>query len=197
MKHLVIYCHPNPHSFSHDILERLIIELNSVDAEIRVRDLYALNFNPTLTENDLELMEKGHFAPDVTEEHSHIKWADVITFIYPIWWTGMPAVLKGYIDRTFCYDFAFCPRGDGMIGLLSNKKVNIINTMRASEDHYQASGMFHSMKKTVDEGIFEFCGMQVIKHLYFCTVPSSQAITRETMLSQIGELAGQTHGLWY
>lgn len=197
MKHLIVYCHPNKGSFCHDILLRLVAELQEIDAEVRVRDLYEMGFNPVLTEKDLKSMESGIFLPDIVEEQTHIKWADVITFIYPIWWTGMPALLKGYIDRTFCYDFAFCPSSDGTIGMLSSKSVNIVNTMRASEDQYRGSGMFHSMEKTVDEGIFEFCGMKVLKHLYFCTVPHNQHITRENMLSQIGELAGQSHSIWY
>ncbi|MFZ4456074.1 MAG: NAD(P)H-dependent oxidoreductase [Bacteroidales bacterium] len=197
MKHLIIYCHPNKNSFCHDILDRFVVELKNVDADVKVRDLYALDFNPILTKNDLKLMEGGMVAPDVAEEQNLIHWADIVTFIYPIWWTGMPALLKGYIDRTFCYDFAFCPNGDGLIGMLSSKKVNIINTMRASEDLYRGNGMIFSMQKTIDEGVFEFCGMKVMKHLYFCTVPTSQTFDREAMLSQIGELVGQSHSMWY
>ncbi len=197
MKHLIVYCHPNKKSFCNNILDRLIIELESVDAEVRVRDLYGIGFNPVLSKEDLKLMEDGNFSIDIREEQDHIKWAEVITFIYPIWWTGMPAMLKGYIDRTFCYDFAFCPCSDGIIGMLSTKKVNIVNTMRASEDLYRGNGMIYSMQKTIDEGIFQFCGMQVLKHLYFCTVPTSETIAREAMLSQISELVGYSHSMWY
>jgi NAD(P)H dehydrogenase (quinone) len=197
MKHLIIYCHPNENSFCNSILERLFLELKTVNADVKIRDLYMSGFNPVLTHEDLVALGKGLALPDVAEEQQYIKWADIITFIYPIWWTGMPAMLKGYIDRVFCYDFAFSPCSDGLIGMLSNKKVNIVNTMRASEDLYRGNGMIYSMQKTIDEGIFEFCGMKVVKHFYFCTEPTSKVNEREAMLSQLGELVGVNHAIWY
>jgi NAD(P)H dehydrogenase (quinone) len=197
MKHLVIYCHPNKKSFCNAILEKLVFELESVQAEVKVRDLYAMDFNPVLTTGDLVAMKNGSSLPDVKEEQSLINWADVITLIYPIWWTGMPAQLKGYIDRVFSFGFAYSASEDGVTGLLTSKKVNIVNTMGTGEDIYRGSGMIYSMKQTTDQGIFEFCGMEVVKHLFFGSVPTTEPQRRENMLSRVCELVGSTHSLWY
>lgn len=197
MRHLIVYCHPSKRSFCYAILIRIVSELESISAEVRIRDLYALDFNPVLTSGDLIAMKNGSSLPEVKEEQNYIKWADNITFIYPIWWTGMPALMKGYIDRVFSYGFAYCSGADGVNGLLASKKVNIVNTMGTAEDIYRGSGMIYSMKQTIDHGIFEFCGMEVSKHLYFGGVTASDTQTREEMLSRVCELVGSTHSLWY
>ncbi|MDP4272480.1 MAG: NAD(P)H-dependent oxidoreductase [Bacteroidota bacterium] len=197
MKHLVVFCHPGKRSFCNAILDRLVIELESVNAEVRVRDLYALDFDPVLTNGDVIAMKNGSALPDVREEQNHIRWADVITFIYPIWWTGMPALMKGYIDRVFSYGFAYGSCTDGVNGLLSSKKVNIINTMGTAEDIYKGNGMIYSMNQTIDHGIFEFCGMEVENHLYLGAVTASDEQRREEMLSKVCELVGTTHSLWF
>jgi len=197
MKHLVVYCHPNKKSFCNAILDKLVIELENYGVEVRVRDLYAIDFNPVLTMGDMIAMKNGASLPEVREEQNLIKWADVITFIYPIWWTGMPAILKGYIDRVFSFGFAYGASSDGVNGLLTNKKVNIINTMGTAEDIYRGSGMIYSMTQTTDEGVFEFCGMQVEKHLFLGSLPTTDPDIRENMLARVCELVGSSHSLWY
>ncbi|MEJ1715164.1 NAD(P)H-dependent oxidoreductase, partial [Escherichia coli] len=71
--------------------------------EVEVRDLYEMQFQPTLGRSEMI----GGIGEDVVVEQEYLKWADVITFIYPIWWTGLPAIMKGYIDRVFSYGFAY------------------------------------------------------------------------------------------
>ena len=188
MKHLIIYAHPNPESFNHAILERVEKALKDAGQSCEVRDLYALKFNPALDRKDLDLLLEGKTEKKVEAEQRYIKEADVLIFIYPIWWFGMPAIIKGYIDRVFAQGFAFSMDGERLTGLLKGKKAIIINTTGAPRDLLVRMGYEDAMKKTADIGIFEFCGMEVAAHKYFYAVPDADEASRKQMLDGIAKI---------
>lgn len=84
-----------------------------------VRDLYAINFQPVISSSEVI----GGIGEDVVREQEFLQWAEVITLIYPIWWTGMPAIMKGYIDRVFSYGFAYKYVNGVQMGLLKERKL--------------------------------------------------------------------------
>ncbi|MFH1858289.1 MAG: NAD(P)H-dependent oxidoreductase [Candidatus Omnitrophota bacterium] len=185
MQYLVIYAHPNPKSFNHAVKEQIETVLKSQKKEFWIRDLYSLNFNPALSAADLTQLAQGAVPQDIQTEQDFVRKADTLIFVHPVWWFGMPAVLKGYIDRVFSYGFAYRVTKKGLEGLLSDKKVMIFNTTGGMEEDYQKQGYIEGIKTTVERGIFEFCGMKVILHKYFYAVPSVDAKAREAMLAEI------------
>ena len=164
MKHLIIYCHPHNQSLNHLLKDTVLDALQGQD--VQVRDLYQLNFNPVLSQEDMVGQRKGMVADDVKKEQEFITNADIITFIYPIWWTGLPAMMKGYIDRVLSYGFAYRYDQGVQKGLLTGKKVIIINTHGKSNEEYAASGMDRALVLTSDNGIYKYCGLDIIGHLY-------------------------------
>lgn len=160
MKHLIVYTHPNPLSFNNALKDILVEVSNDKGHETVIRDLYELQFDPVLKGSDFVGFKSGNIPDDIKREQEFITWADMITFIYPIWWTGLPALLKGYIDRVLSYGFAYAYGDNGVIKLLPGKKVMILNTCGTPKDMYEATGMIKSMNQTSDEGIFEFCGIK-------------------------------------
>lgn len=185
MKNLIVYCHPNPKSFNHAILETYQEKLRNKDEEIVVRDLYDLNFEPILDGEDFSKFFSGEIPEDIKEEQKHIVWAEAITFIYPIWWFQMPAVLKGYIDRVFSKGFAYDLTEDGPVGLLSGKKVVIFNTTGGSQENYEKYGFKNALSTVHDIGIFGFCGMEVVRKEVFYEVPTVTDEERKEMLDRI------------
>ncbi|MGL4412181.1 MAG: NAD(P)H-dependent oxidoreductase [Bacteroidales bacterium] len=194
MKHLVIFSHPNPKSFSHAILKEFSGVLLGQGNEVKVRDLYEIGFNPVLSAKDFEAIFAGKVQSDVKEEQDLVSWADVITFIYPIWWTGLPAIVKGYIDRVFSYGFAYESTKNGIVGKLSSKRVVILTPMGTPRQVYQERGMLVAMEQTMDVGIFKFCGIQNITHHFFGGVTSCSNEEREKMLMDIRLVARQLTG---
>lgn len=189
MNHLVIYSHPNPASFNHAILETYMKTLKDQKQDIILRDLYTVNFQPVLRPSDFIAIQKGSVEKDVAEEQKQIQWADILTFIFPVWWTGMPALLKGYIDRVFSFGFAYKIDEKGIHGLLTGKKAIILNTTGTPQVHYESVGMFNSLKQTFDQGIMNFCGIEVLKHDYFCGVTTNTDAERKSMLVKVAEIA--------
>lgn len=191
MKQLIVYAHPHSKSFCHAIKEIYADALQAQGKEVRVRDLYAEDFEPVLRYSELQQLCKGdEMSEDLKIEQAFIKWADVITFIYPIWWTGMPAILKGYIDRVFSCGFAFrYDEEKGIIGLLTDKRVVIINTMGADKDTYLQSGMLTAMETVIDNGIFKMCEMDVVGHYFYGNLVARGDENRKKILQQVKKIA--------
>ncbi len=185
MNHLIIYAHPNPASFAHAILETLRDEYVQGGHAVVVRDLYALGFDPVLGERDYAAMKAGALLADVVTEQQHIAWADAITVIYPIWWASFPAILKGWIDRVLTYDFAFRYGENGVDGLLKGKRVLLVANHGNPFDYYAQTGMHAAMKQSADAGVFGFCGMDVLEHVFFGGVPTVDDATRKGYLTQV------------
>ncbi|MEO3944708.1 NAD(P)H-dependent oxidoreductase [Gorillibacterium sp. CAU 1737] len=187
MNHLVVYAHPNNESFNHAILETTVAALKKKGHDVVVRDLYALGFEPVLTHQDLATFHAGQTPEDIAAEQKYVTEADVITFIYPIWWTGLPAILKGYIDRVFSYGYAYAYSETGIAKLLSGKKGLIINTHGTQKEIYDQIGMTDALKKTSDKGIFEFVGIEPVDHLLFGGVPSVGEDGLKEVLTKVDE----------
>ncbi|RNL91704.1 flavodoxin family protein [Sinomicrobium pectinilyticum] len=167
MKHLIIYAHPNPESANAWLKKNLENHLQNTGHEVMLRDLYRIQFHPILSAEDMQGQRMGTVAHDVKTEQEYISRADCITFIYPIWWTGLPAILKGYIDRVFSYGFAYRYDKGVQRGLLSGKKVVIVNTHGKSAEEYRQTGMDKALSLTSDAGIYTYCGLEIVKHFYF------------------------------
>lgn len=167
MKHLFIYAHPNEASLNAQFKNTAVSTLRNNGNEVIVRDLNNLNFNPVLSLNDLAGQRTGTATNDVLVEQEYIAWSDCITFIYPIWWTGMPAIMKGYIDRIFTYGFAYRYDYGIQKGLLEGKNAVIINSHGKTKAEYKALGMDKALYLTSDKGIFEYCGINIKHHLFF------------------------------
>ena len=167
MKNLIIYAHPNPASLNHFFKQTVLESLENSAQEIVIRDLNEINFNPVLSLDDMSGQRMGQVAEDVQKEQDFISWADRIIFIYPIWWTGMPAIMKGYIDRVFSYGFAYRYDRGIQKGLLAGKKAIIINSHGKSNAEYEESGMDKALALTSDTGIFDYCGFEIQQHFYF------------------------------
>jgi len=109
MKVLVVLAHPNPDSFSHAIVDRLASTLANQDHAVSVIDLYGLDYSPALTRAELAAYPTSEPAIDplVIEHTRLIQECSTIVFVYPTWWSSMPAILKGWIDRTMLPGIAF------------------------------------------------------------------------------------------
>ena len=100
MKALVIYCNPNPGSFTAHLRDQILEALQERGATVRVRDLYGDGFQPVMDRAE----RAGYHTPvdnerPVAGELADLRWCDTLIFVYPTWWFGLPAMLKGWLDR--------------------------------------------------------------------------------------------------
>ena len=189
MKHLIIYAHPNLASFNHAIKETLVGVLKEKGQEVRVRDLYAMKFDPVLKASDFEALLAGKMPTDIAIEQDHIRWADQVTFLYPVWWGRMPSMTMGYIDRVFSKGFAYDYSPTGPVGLLPGKKAYAFSTLGAPLAIAESSGGIKSMEQIIDNETFRFCGMEMVGHKYFGSVPTVTVEERKKMLEEVAAVA--------
>ncbi len=185
MKHLLICCLVDENCFASTIVQKFISELNTSRKEILIRNLYDPAFKSLLSKsNDISAMH-------VKREQDLIRWADIITFIYPIWWSGMPAILKSYLESVFISGFAYTEATDSISGLLSDKKVNVINLISSVEEIIRGEGIAYCIPQSNDFRIFEWCGMEVQKHLFFRDNKWMNDEEKKELLSDLSELMGE------
>jgi putative NADPH-quinone reductase len=136
MRALVVYCHPKPTSFTAAVRDVVMDRLAAAGAEVRLRDLYAEGFDPRLTAHDLDIYEdESRNGEAFAGEIADIRWCDTLIFVYPTWWYGLPAVLKGWLDRVLVPGLAFVmPEPGGTIkpGLTHIKGLAVFTTCGAS-----------------------------------------------------------------
>jgi NAD(P)H dehydrogenase (quinone) len=187
MRILIIYSNHYGNNFNSRLLERLKSKITQIGDELEVRDLYQMNFDPVLRTKDFEMISAGNPPDDIRKEQELIKWADILLFIYPIWWGGMPAIVKGYIDRVFSWGFAYKSNGNGPVPLLTDKKAILMNSFGQSRAEYEM-GMFAAMNRVNSEGVFGFSGVQVLQQLYFPSIQSASLELQEEYIKEAEKL---------
>ena len=115
MRVLVVYCHPDPESFCAAVRDTVVAAQEAAGHEVRLVDLYAEGFDPVMGRAERRGYhdEPANQVP-VADHVGHIRWAESLVFVYPTWWYGLPAVLKGWLDRVFVPGVAFLmPKAEG------------------------------------------------------------------------------------
>lgn len=192
MNHLVVFAHPNPNSFGKGIADTIQKTAEDKGDTIKVRDLYNIGFDAILKPSDFEAFQSGNTPADIKEEQEHVKWADIITFVYPVWWAGLPAMLKGYVDRVLSYGFGYEYVNGAPNGLLKGKKGLLFCTTGTPNEVYSQNGMHNAMKQTTDTGIFNFCGIEVVNHAFFGAVPHVSDEIRKDYLKEVENIIKST-----
>jgi putative NADPH-quinone reductase len=102
MRTLLIYCHPTADSFACAVLDSAIAALHAGGHDVRVTDLYAEGFDPVLSADDLDhQFDDPSTKPDIAAHAGNLRWCESLVLVYPTWWAGQPAMLKGWIDRVW------------------------------------------------------------------------------------------------
>ena len=137
MRALVVYCHPRPESFTAAVRDVVLERLRAASADIRLRDLYDIGFEPVMSaEEHLNYENTDVNRCGVSDDCDDVLWADTLIFVYPTWWYGLPAVLKGWLDRALVPDVAFLmPKSEGETirpGLTHITRLGVFTTCGAS-----------------------------------------------------------------
>ena len=109
MRTLLVYCHPDPGSFSAALRATAEETLSARGHPLRVLDLYAEGFQPVLTreERAVYLSNPSVIETSVQEHVDGLRWAEHLMFVFPIWFYGPPAMLKGWLERVWLPGVSF------------------------------------------------------------------------------------------
>ena len=98
---LVVLAHPLENSLCKHLADKTIAHLKQQGYQVTVKDLYAENFNPVLSKSERESYYKDQFDDlQLKSDIDQLKQAESLVLIFPTWWFGFPAILKGWFDQT-------------------------------------------------------------------------------------------------
>jgi NAD(P)H dehydrogenase (quinone) len=185
-KILVINGHPSKESFCFALSQAYQQGAQSAGAEVREINVGDLRFSPNLSHGYRKIAE---LEEDLIRAQDSIRWAEHLVFVYPTWWGSMPALLKGFIDRTFLPGFAFKYRDNSpwWDRMLTGRSGRLIVTMDAPVWFFRlvyGKPGHNAMKKM----ILEFCGIQPVKITSFGSVKRSSEKQRAGWLENVKRL---------
>ena len=160
MQTLVVFCHPSHESFNAAVLETVTQCLQSKGVEYRVRDLYGDNFNPVMTMSELAgYLDSPANRNALQTDVENLLWCETLVFVYPTWWYGLPAMLKGWLDRAMLPGVAFhlpeSERARIRPGLRHVGRLALFTTCGASWLQTQLMGA--PGKRTIMRGVRHLC----------------------------------------
>ena len=184
---LIILGHPAADSFGGAIAQSYLKGAQEAGHETKLLTLNQLQFDPVMHQG-----YKGSqtLEPSLQAAQADLQWAQEIVFIFPLWWGGMPALLKGFLDRTLLPGFAFKyeHNGKGLTPMLTGRTARIIITMdtpRWIDRWLYGSPVVRQFKYP----ILRFCGIKLKQVRYMSPIVKSTANQRTTWLKQMTELA--------
>ncbi|PXX43227.1 NAD(P)H-dependent oxidoreductase [Undibacterium pigrum] len=184
---LVIASHPSGNSFGSDLADIYVQAARTAGHDVQILRLDQLVFDPILHQAYKVIQP---LEADLQMAQESLLWAEHLCFVFPIWWGGVPALLKGFLDRVLLPGFAFKyhPGKSFPEGLLKGRSAHLLITMDTPPWffglYYRAPGI-HQMKRTV----LEFCGIKPVSTLSLGPVINSQPAQRQKWIDKTVALA--------
>lgn len=180
---LIVYAHPEPKSFNGAMKDVALETLRGAGHEVVVSDLYAMAFQPVAGRGDItgardnpdvfslareqtRAVETHSLAADIVAEQAKLARADLVIFQFPVWWFGMPAIMKGWADRVFARGFAYLPGRKYDTGMFAGKLAMVAATTGTSADTYAPDGIdgdILSVLWPVHNGLLRYTGFDVVE----------------------------------
>jgi len=158
---LIINGHPNKNSFNSALADAYKKGVKKSGAKIKEIIIADLKFNPNLQFGYSKRME---LEADLLDSWEKIKWADHLVWIHPVWWGGLPAITKGFIDRLFLPGLTYKFRKNSIWWnkLLKGKTARIITTFDQPKLYYLFA-FFQPSINQLKKAVLEFCGVKPVK----------------------------------
>lgn len=207
MKYFIVYAHPEPQSLNGHLMRRAVAGLEAAGHEVKVSDLYASRWKSAADADDFpegtaspliygkasaEAFNSGTQSSDIAEEQAKLLWADAVILQFPIWWYGMPAILKGWVDRVYARGFAY---GVGTFagkkwgerfgeGVLKGRRAMTAVTLGGRAAQYGPRGVNGSIDDIlwpIQHGVLFYPGMTVVPPTVFYEVGRLDAGTVDSL----------------
>lgn len=182
----IINGHPNKESFNFGVVEAYKQGAMQAGAEMKEIVISDLNFNPNLQFGYQKRME---LEPDLIKAWEIIQWADHLVWVHPVWWGGLPAITKGFVDRLFLSGMAYKYRENSVWWdkLLKGKTGHIITTLDQPGWYYRLMYGRPSVNQ-LKKSTLEFCGVKPVKVTYIGIIRNSKEEQRIQWLQKIKKL---------
>jgi NAD(P)H dehydrogenase (quinone) len=154
---LIVVSHHRSDSLTSAVAKRAGERLDIAGFRVDIADLHSEGFDPrnsVIDEPDYGNRDKVYSAT-VQNHIRRIYAADVIIPVFPVWWFGLPALLKGWVDRVWNYGLAYGRRDSPMTG----KRMLWLGLAAITAQDQNVDLVHHLLDETLRRGISDFCGI--------------------------------------
>jgi len=178
---LIVLAHPEPRSFNGAMFDTAVATLEAEGHTVVTSDLYRLGFNPVssranfrsvkdadhlkLQVEERHATEVGGFSQELEAEIAQVEAADLMIWQFPLWWFGMPGILKGWVDRVFAAGRAYGLGQRYETGMFRGKRALLSLTTGGPPEGYAAEGAngdIAGILRPIQRGMLEFTGFEVL-----------------------------------
>lgn len=181
MNALIVYAHPEPTSFTGALKDVAARVLRDAGYGVEISDLYAEGFNPVAGRHDFTTVhdpsrfhyqnEQGHafaqngYADDLRREQARFEKADLLIVHFPLWWGGMPAILKGWFDRVLAFGFAYVDGKRYDTGYFRGRRGILCVSTGGTTERFSPTGVYGPIEQVlypVHRCMIEYLGMEAL-----------------------------------
>ena len=179
----VILGSPDPDSFCRALADRYAQAAEQAGHQVRYFRLGEVEFDPVLRHG---YNQRQELEPGLLEIKEAISWAEHLVLVYPVWWGGMPALLKGFFDRVFLPGYAFKYRNNSPLWdkLLTGRSAHVITTMDTPPWYFKLiyrSPAHNQIRRT----ILEFVGIKPVRVTVFGPVRDASSPRKAAWLDRV------------
>jgi NAD(P)H dehydrogenase (quinone) len=210
---LIVHAHPEPASFTAALKDTAVRALSAAGHRVQVSDLYGEEFNPVAGRHDfiraadparfhyqseqLNASRTGGFAADLVREQERLMRADLRAFTFPLWWGGLPAIVKGWFNRVCAYGVAYADGKRFDKGYFIGRRAILGLTTGGTIERFSAGGGYGEMAHvlhSVRRCILEYLGLEVMEPFVAYAAPRVDAARRNQYLHRWEEFLLATAG---
>lgn len=214
MNVLIVHAHPEPTSFVAAMTATARAALEAAGHRVEVADLYAEEFDPVAGRHDFRTVadparfhyqtEQEHasrhdgYADDLRREQARVAAADLLLFVFPLWWGGMPAILKGWFDRVLAYGFAYADGKRYDSGFFRGRRGLLGVATGGTAQRFTRDGSYGDIGQVLHGArhcMLEYLGLEVGEPFVAYAAPRVDAEERARMLAawreRVSALAAQ------
>lgn len=176
---LIVLDHPDPASFTAAAAHRFMDGAKAASHTVELADLHAEGFNPLWSMADIE----GDTPADVLAEQARIERADAVCLVFPLFWWGMPSMMKGWVDRIWSWGWAYDQLDNPDSSLLRPRSGVLLVPAGARSDEMEAKGYLEALKVSWINGTFGYFGLSP-RRLEVLNGSTGSATRRQALLDK-------------
>lgn len=180
---LTVLDHPNPTSFSAAVARQFMAGAQSAGHSVELADLHQEGFDPRWSMADINGDAGNGVGADVQREQERIARADAICLVFPLFWWGMPAMMKGWVDRVWSWGWAYDQLDDPELSLQRNRSGVLLVPAGARSDEMAAKGYQEALETAWTDGTFGYFGFSP-RRLEVLNGSKGSAARREGLLAR-------------
>ena len=210
MKVFIVYWHPEPKSFNAAMYRTASEALITAGHEVRSSNLHEMRFDPVSSRDNFTTIkypdflklqieemlatEVNGFSMEIEVEIGKVECCDLMIWQFPLWWFGMPAMLKGWVDRVFAMGRVY--GGDRFYdaGVFRGKRAMLSLTTGGPDEAYRKgafNGDINAILRPIQRGMLQFVGFDVLEpHIVYGPARLSEEQRKERLATYASRFQG-------